>query len=259
MNVRGRPRVLLVEDDASLQRFVQLALEDFDLELKTASSVEEGLAELGRAPVALILTDLMLPGRSGFELIDALSARPELLAGARLVVFSAGLNPQTRQRLERPEVWRLLSKPCGLAELEGCVRDALAHRDAPQPPPCAEPAAGPGSPARPGPAEEAGDEQDQRQAIAEHFGGNAPLYKAFRASCLQQFRADLAEGDRALDSADAQALRRLAHSLKSVLLTLGHASASDLARALEQTSEQADWPRAGPQWHSLRDALLMLR
>lgn len=249
MSSAGRPRVLLVEDDLSLQRFVQLALEDFEIELLTVGSVDAGLAELARAPAALVLTDLMLPDRSGFELIDALAAQPALRAGARLAVFSAGLTPSTRERLERPEVWRLLSKPCGLAELEACVRDALAEGAATPPP----------KPAPESTADADTPQARQAAAIAEHFGGNAPLYHAFRASCLQQFRADMAEGEQALAGGDAPALRRLAHSLKSVLLSLGHDEAAALAKALEQAGEAADEAAMRTLWPQLRTALGALR
>ncbi|MCU7374126.1 response regulator [Paucibacter sp. O1-1] len=238
MNI-GRPRVLLIEDDASLQRFVGLALEDLGIELLALSTVDEGLAQLARAPVDLILTDLMLPGRSGFELIDSLAANPALQGTARLVVFSAGMNPQVRQRLERPEVWRMLSKPCSLVELQGCVSDALALG-----------------------GEQAAARKDDAvtaRAIADYFDGNETLYRRFRASCLQQFHADLVEGDRALAASDAQALRRLAHSLKSVLLTLGHAQPAALARMLEDSSQAAEWAVATPQWHELREQLRALQ
>ncbi len=249
MSSAGRPRVLLVEDDLSLQRFVQLALEDFEIELLTVGSVDAGLAELARAPATLVLTDLMLPDRSGFELIDTLAAQPALRAGARLAVFSAGLTPSTRERLERPEVWRLLSKPCGLAELEACVRDALAEgATTPAPKPALESTADADTP-----------QARQAAAIAEHFGGNAPLYHAFRASCLQQFRADMAEGEQALAGSDAPALRRLAHSLKSVLLSLGHDEAAALAKALEQAGEAADEAAMRTLWPQLRTALGALR
>lgn len=256
MSRAGRPRVLLVEDDLSLQRFVQLALEDFEIELLTVGSVDAGLAELARAPAALVLTDLMLPDRSGFELIEALAAQPALRAGARLAVFSAGLTPSTRERLERPEVWRLLSKPCGLAELEACVRDALAEGATV---PATHFALELAPESRPE-ADDAGPPQArQAAAIAEHFGGNAPLYHAFRASCLQQFRADMAEGDQALAGGDAPALRRLAHSLKSVLLSLGHDQEADLAKALELAGEQADTAAMRSLWPRLRTALGALR
>jgi len=242
MNSPARPRVLLVEDDASLQRFVALALDELDIELLLCSSVDAALALLAQQHVQLILTDLMMPSRSGFELIEELSARPALRGEARLVVFSAGLTPPVRQRLEGMQVWRLLSKPCSVAELEACVSTGvgLASGTAPEPP------ADPGS-----------------TAIAQHFGGNAALYQAFRAACLQQFAADLAAGDLACNQADAPALRRLAHSLKSVLLTLGHAEASVQASRLEDLAEHlrqaSDWPAAQAEWQGLRASVAELR
>lgn len=241
-----RPRVLLVEDDASLQRFVALALDEFEIDLVTVTDVDTALAELADAPVALILSDLMLPGRSGFDLIDALAARPALRGAARLVVFSAGLNPQARQRLDRPEVWRLLSKPCSLAELEGCVRDALALQQEAAPPMASTPPTAP-------------TDEPSAQAINAHFGGNKTLYHAFRASCLRQFGADIAAGELACRQGDAAALRRLAHSLKSVLLTLGHPAESAQAHQLETLAEHADWPAALSQWRALSSTLAGLR
>jgi len=242
MNRPAQPRVLLVEDDASLQRFVALALDEMDIELLLCSDVDAALTVLAQQPVQLILTDLMMPGRSGFELIEALHSRPALRGEARLVVFSAGLTPPVRQRLEALQVWRLLSKPCSVTELNTCVSEGVSLDS---------------SSATRSPAEPGGD------AIAQHFGGNAALYQAFRASCLQQFAADLAAGDRACAQADAPALRRLAHSLKSVLLTLGHVEASAHARRLEDSAEQLDhasaWPAALGEWQELRAAIAQLR
>lgn len=250
MTSAARPRVLLVEDDASLQRFVALALDTVPIELLTCGSVDAALALLAQQPVQLILTDLMMPGRSGFDLIQALQAQPALRGQARLAVFSAGLTPKVQQRLEGLQVWRLLSKPCSIAELEACVREGarVGEDDAPT--------------AAPAPAQD-----PSADAIARHFGGNAALYLAFRASCLQQFAADLVAGDQACARADGPALHRLAHSLKSVLLTLGHAEASTQARQLEdlaahlpaQPDPTAAWPALRARWVDLRTAMGALR
>lgn len=239
MKASKRPRVLLIEDDTSLQRFVSLALSEFEIELLIEPSVEKGLFELARAPVALIMTDLMLPGRSGFDLIETLAAAPALRGAARLVVFSAGLDPQVRRRLERPEVWRLLSKPCSLAELEECVRSALAIDSGTQ-------------------ATATPKESGNSRAIAEHFGGNAALYVAFRAECIVQFSADQDAGERALITGDLTALRLLAHSLKSVLRILGSADLSALAHDLEIASERGDGTTATVLWGDLRKGLASL-
>jgi CheY-like chemotaxis protein len=238
----GRPRVLLVEDDTSLQRFVRLALEDLEIELLCCISVDEALAALKVQPVHLILTDLMLPGRSGFDLIQALTEAPALLGQARLVVFSAGLTPDVRRRLESEQVWQLLSKPCTVGELEACVREAVQPSSAQDAAPVASAAVAQA------PDEDVG-------AVERHFGGNRALYLAFRASCLPQFVLDVQAGELAFRQHDMPALRRLAHSLKSVLMTLGHAQASELARQLEVCAEHEDGESARPLWEQLQEQM----
>jgi len=243
-------RVLLVEDEPSLQRFVALALEDLELELRICGTVAEALQALRQQPADLLITDLMLPDRSGLDLLADLQAEPALAAGARRVVFSAGLRPQQRERLEELGVWRLLLKPCSLLALQDCVRQGLAAAAAAQASAAAEPA----------PAGE------QDAAITEHFSGNAALYTAFRAASLAQFAADLAAGDLACGGQDGPALRRLAHNLKSVLGLLGQPAASALAGQLERLLEAraaepglpdaaaALWQRLREQLQNLRDA-----
>jgi len=234
------PCVLLIEDDLSLQRFVAAALEELPLDLIAVSSVDEGLAVLAGKPVDLILTDLMMPGRSGFDLVDALAVDPVLRGDARLVVFSAGLNPQVRRRLTRPDVWRLLPKPCSILELEDCVRSALPI--------------GEGISTNPVPVVVA----PTADAIDVYFGGNAALYHAFRASCVTQFGADIMAGDEAIATDNLSVLRRLAHSLKSVLLTLGHPIESEQAMCLEAVCEAGDARRAPASWSALRARLGIL-
>ena len=78
----------------------------------------------------------------------------------------------------------------------------------------------------------------EQATVERHFAGDRALFLAYRASCVAQFTNDLRQGDDACARADAPALRRLAHSLKSVLLTLGQPEASERARQLIDATEQ---------------------
>jgi len=249
-----RPRVLLIEDDAAMQRFVALVLQDFALELITVESVEAGLAELARGPVALVLSDLILPGLSGFDLVDRLAADPALRGPARIAVFSGGLDDAARRRLDRPEVWRLLNKPCQLEDLEDCVDDALAAYGAHW---------AATAPHAPTPAAPAPNDAAIADTIARHFGGDAQLYAIFRSACFERLEADIAAGDHASEAGDLGALHHLAHSLKSVLRMLGNPRESAVAFALEDACAHAESPADGlaaaqPLWQSLRRALSAL-
>jgi len=239
-DITGPRRVLLVEDDPSLQRFVSMVLEDLAVELTVCGDVGSALLALQRNAFELLITDLMLPDRSGLDLLAELQARPVLRGSARLVAFSAGLQPEVRSRLQTLDVERMLFKPCSVGELEACVLEILGPvstaSDAPAPPPQQQPAP-----------------QADQEAILRNFGGDAALYRGFRAASLEQFGQDLQEGERACTTRDTPALRRLAHSLKSVLLILGLDSCSDLAKRLERQLEQA--LNVGASWPAEADGL----
>lgn len=212
-----------------LRRFVELSLEELPVELSAHADADSAWPVLAAGGWHVLVTDLMLPGISGLELLERLAALPEAPPG-RTIVFSAGLRAEARARLEALGVWRLLAKPVSAVALARSVSEAIE-------PPQADvaaasgPATGPAS--RPAPGPRAGETAEQARAIDESFGGDAALFHAYRARCLQQFPQDLRDGDAALAASDAPALRRVAHNLKSVLLLLGEPDASALARRLE--------------------------
>lgn len=237
------PRVLLVEDDLALQRFVEMALEEL-AHMECCASVDEAIARLDRQHFDLVLCDLMLPGRHGSELAQWLHQRPPAAMPPRLVIFSAGLAAEVRQRLQALGVTYFLAKPCSLADLQDCLA-GLGGPSSPEP-----------MPERAATSTAGGD----AEAIERHFAGDATLYRAFRATCVAQFPADIAAGDRACSRHDVQALHHLTHSLKSVLLTLGHEALSAQARELERlTADARQWANVPPLWRSLARSLGELR
>ena len=85
------PKVLLVEDDSSIARFVQMALEELPIELVTCANVHDAMQALHAGGVELIITDLMLPGESGIDLVQRLLQEPVQGRRIPVAVFSAGL------------------------------------------------------------------------------------------------------------------------------------------------------------------------
>lgn len=95
----------------------------------------------------------------------------------------------------------------------------------------------------------------ENQAIETYFDGDRALFLAFRESCVEQFDVDLAEGDAAIEDKDAPSLRRVAHSLKGVLRTIGYDELSDLAKAVENAAHQNQWEPAVSQWKQFSKGL----
>jgi DNA-binding NtrC family response regulator len=234
-------RVLLVEDDPSVRRFVELALEDLPIQLHTCATVAEAIRWLAQGSVRLLITDLMLPDESGFALLRHLRGQAASHADMRVVAYSAGITPEVRAELESLGVWRTLLKPVPLATLCQCVEEAISQ---PATPASANAAQAP-----------AGRNHAQAHALATYFAGNEQLFLTYRATCLQQFTVDVTDAEAAFAARDGAALRRLGHSLKTVLRTIGDPQASDTARDLEHAATVDDWPAIARIWPELRRAL----
>ena len=232
------PRVLLIEDDASIGRFVAMALEELPLELVTCGTLTAARQALAGPPFALVLSDMMLPDGSGLDLLREQAARGGLPRPPVWAAYSAGITPALRKELEALGVQHILPKPVPVAELEDCVMRALASVNG------ARLASEPATP-QPGSGDDA--------AVATFFAGDRALFEAYRARCLAQFENDVQAGDAAAASGDAATLQRLAHSLKTVLRMLGHDTLADEAGKVERQATVADaapsalWPplRAG--------------
>jgi DNA-binding response OmpR family regulator len=72
------PRILLVEDEAELSGFLTEFLTHLGYTVEPAYDGPSALEQMRRAPPALAVIDLMLPGMGGFELIRTLRADPRL-------------------------------------------------------------------------------------------------------------------------------------------------------------------------------------
>jgi len=234
-------RLLLIEDDSAIARFVELALEELPGEHADAPAVEmqvvrtlAGAREaLAAGGWSLVISDLMLPDGSAETLLAEGLA---LAAGAPpWVVFSAGLHEDREAALAARGVARTLRKPVPLDELLATIAELLGGA------PGGAPAAGEGGP------------------VQSHFGGDRQLYETFRAGCLQRFADDLADGEAAAAGADAAALQRIAHGLKAVLELIGEPALAAQARALEAAVEPG-WPgpSAASGWAALAQGLVAL-
>lgn len=232
-------RVLLLEDDPSICRFVDMALTGLPIELVEAMSIAQAREQLAQQEFDLFISDLMLPDGNAMEMFRTLRAdRPG--STMRIVVFSAGVSAAARELAAELGVFRVLDKPVPYRELVACVEQALGT---------AEPL-----PVEPAVALAHSLPATQRQrAIDDHFGGQAALFDEFFASCLAQLPADIEAGDGACAAHDTGTLRRVAHNLKSVLQLIGSAEGHAMARELEHAAAQGQpFQALATDWGRLR-------
>ncbi len=80
-------RVLLIEDDKFFQEFYALKLKQRNIEVDVASDGEEGLQKLAENKPDLILLDLIMPKKDGYDVLQSMSEQ-NLISQVPVLVFS---------------------------------------------------------------------------------------------------------------------------------------------------------------------------
>src|ERR1700723_3844527 len=80
---RRAPHILVVDDQPAIAGLMSQLLAMRGYEVVTATSAEEAEAEIRRQPPDLILSDVMMPGKSGYDLCRELKEDP----ATRLIPF----------------------------------------------------------------------------------------------------------------------------------------------------------------------------
>ena len=117
-------RILLVEDDANIRRFVRLALADEGWQVFEADTAKRGLIEAAsRQPDAVVL-DLGLPDADGKQLIA------ELRGWSQVPVLVLSAREQEAEKVAALDAGAddYLSKPFGVPELLARLRVMLRRR-----------------------------------------------------------------------------------------------------------------------------------
>jgi two-component system KDP operon response regulator KdpE len=114
-------KVLVVEDEAEIRRFVRLALQAESLEVAEAPSVQRGLAEAGTRRPDLVVLDLGLPDGDGLDFIRGLRTWSEI----PIIVLSARTMEADKIAALDAGADDYLVKPFGTGELLARVRAQL--------------------------------------------------------------------------------------------------------------------------------------
>ncbi len=129
MNDKSKRKILVVDDEITVCKSIRQAILSDEYEVDMALSGEEALKKDRDSTYDLIITDLMMPGISGLDLLKALKdSRPDVL-----VIMVTGY-PTIRTAVESVKMgaFDYLPKPFTPADLRGLVTRAFkrAERDA---------------------------------------------------------------------------------------------------------------------------------
>jgi putative two-component system response regulator len=115
-------RILVIDDEHVIRMLVMEILEAAGHDVIGAESAERALALLDREEFDLVVSDIVMPGLSGLELLELVRGRSASLPV--VLVTGAGTYDTLSQALTRGAAG-LVTKPFAHAELQAAVADAL--------------------------------------------------------------------------------------------------------------------------------------
>jgi two-component system, OmpR family, KDP operon response regulator KdpE len=117
-------RVLIIEDEDNIRKFVALNLAARGYEVIEAANVSDGLALLRNSSPAMVLLDLKLPDRPGWDVLREMT-HDLSLPQIPVVIITASLGNESPADIGYKHLREVLIKPVSVQQLTKVVKDAL--------------------------------------------------------------------------------------------------------------------------------------
>ena len=124
-------KIMLVEDDKSLREIYSIRLVAEGYEVVSAGDGEEALALAVQQKPDLVVSDVMMPKISGFDMLDILRSTPET-KDIKVIMMTALSSEDQRQRGESLGADKYLVKSqVGIEDVVNAVHEVLGDKPAP--------------------------------------------------------------------------------------------------------------------------------
>jgi len=123
--VSSRTTVLVIDDEAPIRRLIQRMLEPNICQVVEAQDAEAGLRLIERAdpPIDVVLTDWIMSGLHGLDVVEVLQVHCPSLPVAVISAYTSTIHPIVR----KGESLRILDKPFTGPDLQRTVQDMIAR------------------------------------------------------------------------------------------------------------------------------------
>jgi two-component system KDP operon response regulator KdpE len=121
----GTPiRVLVVDDEPQILRALRAGLRGHGYDVQTAIDGEDALDQLALHPPDIVILDLVMPGKSGFDVVQ------EVRTWSTVPIIVLSARGEERDKVTALDLGAddYLTKPFGMDELLARIRVALRHR-----------------------------------------------------------------------------------------------------------------------------------
>jgi CheY-like chemotaxis protein len=130
--------LLLADDSVTIQRIIALTFADEDVDVVAVNDGDQAIERLESAPADIVLADVGMPGRNGYEVARYIKRSPTL-SHIPVILLTGAFEPIDHLRASEAGCDGVLQKPFEPRLVVGRVMDLLTSRRPASPPPEAAP------------------------------------------------------------------------------------------------------------------------
>jgi len=119
-------RILIIEDDEEMRSLLEDFLKDEGYETDSVNSGSEAFGKLAREPFDLVITDIRMPGLSGF---DVLSAVKKFQLEIPVIVITAFGGEEVYRRSMARGADGYLEKPIHFHKLRNLIQELVSAKE----------------------------------------------------------------------------------------------------------------------------------
>ncbi len=119
-------KILVVDDEPNIVLSLEFLMKQAGFQVRTASDGEAGLAAIAAEAPDLVLLDVMMPRKNGYEVCQAIRANPAW-KNIRIIMLTAKGREVEREKGMALGADDYITKPFSTQEVVGRVRELLAE------------------------------------------------------------------------------------------------------------------------------------
>jgi CheY-like chemotaxis protein len=118
--------LLLADDSVTIQRVIELTFADEDIRVVAVGDGDQAIAAIDQAPPDIVLADVGMPGRDGYEVALHIRTTPRL-AHIPVLLLTGAFEPVDQARAAQVQCDGVLAKPFEPQLVIGRVKELLAR------------------------------------------------------------------------------------------------------------------------------------
>jgi CheY-like chemotaxis protein len=123
-------KILLADESATVQKIITLTFSDEGFEVIAVNNGDEAIDRLRRLKPALVMADICIPGKDGYEICEFVKTHPEM-GGTPVILLVPAFEPFDEERARQIGADHHLTKPFqSIRMLISVVKNLIGHKAA---------------------------------------------------------------------------------------------------------------------------------